>query len=210
MSRRRTSGRRKRRAEATQRERNLPRSWLVLATAAVIVVAIIGAFALSRAGSGGSGSAGTAAGRAIAALDFEITLYRGAEALGGEKLNLSDVLRQGKPVVLNFWAGQCPPCRAEMPGFQSVYDEMEDQFILLGVDIGPYVGLGSREDGKKLVQELNITYPVGTTFDPSTVARYKIRGMPTTVFLNADGEIVETHPGFLDTATLRSKIQTLF
>lgn len=97
----------------------------------------------------------------------------------------------------------------EMPFFQNVYDELGDQFILLGLDIGPFIGLGSNEDGQNLLQELNITYPAGTTFAASTVVAYKIRGMPTTVFLTPKGEIFDTHTGFLDEATLREKVEKL-
>lgn len=176
---------------------------------AVILVAIAVVFAVSRSRVGGAGSSSASAGRRIEALDFEFTMYRGADVLGGDKLKLSGLFGQGKPVVLNFWAGQCPPCRAEMPGIQNVYDEMGDQFTLVGVDIGPFVGLGSRDDGRSLIDELDITYPTATTFDSSVVPRYKIRGMPTTVFFSADGEIVDTHPGFLDSGTLRSKLQEL-
>lgn len=174
-----------------------------------MLVAVVAVVAVTQFGSGTDGSSGAEASRNIEAMDFQFTVYRGAEELGGEKLNLSDLFDEGKPVVLNFWAGQCPPCRAEMPGIQTVYDEMGDQFTLVGVDIGPFVGLGSRDDGRHLVDELEITYPTATTFDSSVVPRYKIRGMPTTIFFSADGEIVDTHPGFLDSGTLRSKLQTL-
>jgi thiol-disulfide isomerase/thioredoxin len=145
----------------------------------------------------------------IAAPDFRLSLYQGAEVLGAEELEFSSLFDQGKPVVLNFWAGLCPPCRAEMPGFQRVYDELGDQFILLGLDIGPFIGLGSREDGQRLLEELGITYPAGTTFEEVTVAKYNVRGMPTTVFLTASGEIYDTTIGLIDEQTLRSKVESL-
>ena len=60
--------------------------------------------------------------------DFAFTLYQGQEELGAESLNFSDL--QGKPVVLNFWAGLCPPCRAEMPEFQEFYEDYNDRVVL--------------------------------------------------------------------------------
>ena len=56
--------------------------------------------------------------------DFSFTLYRGESKLGAETLRLSEL--RGRPVVLNFWAGLCPPCRAEMPDFQRFYEEFDD------------------------------------------------------------------------------------
>ncbi len=184
-------------------------SWLVWGGAAAVVVAILIAIAASESGSGGAGSTGPSADRRLAAPDFPLTLYQGADVLGSEELKFSEVFAQGKPVVLNFWAGLCPPCRAEMPGFQKVYDELGDQFTLLGVDIGPFIGLGSREDGQELLKELNVTYPAGTTLEESTVAQYKVRGMPTTLFLTSSGEIFDTHTGLLDERTFRNKVQDL-
>ena len=46
---------------------------------------------------------------------FEITVYQGADVLGGQSVRFSEVFAQGKPVVLNTWAGPCPICRNEMP-----------------------------------------------------------------------------------------------
>lgn len=180
-------------------------NWALLIVAAAIVIAV----ALSHAGLGRAVSPASSAGGAVAAPDFTLTAYQGADVLGGEEIQFSRVLGQGKPVVLNFWAGLCPPCRAEMPFFQRVYDELGDQFILVGLDIGPFVGLGSREDGQSLLGELGITYPAGTTFEAGTVAAYKVRGMPTTVFLTPDGGILETHTGLLTESALRDKVQAL-
>ena len=98
----------------------------------------------------------------ISAPDFPFTVYQGGGVLGGDELQFSDLF-QGKPVVLNFWAGLCAPCLAEMPEFQRVYDLHKEQFLLLGLDIGPSIDLGSVEEGKSLLQELGITYPTGTS-----------------------------------------------
>jgi len=199
-----------RRPTGVGRVNRIPGSWLKWGGMAVALIAVLVVIAISQSQSDVADTASASVDRRITAPDFSLTLYQGADVLGGEEVRFSEVFSsQGKPVVLNFWAGLCPPCRAEMPFFQNVYDEVGDQFILLGLDIGPYVGLGSNEAGRSLLQELNISYPAGTTFDASTVAAYNIRGMPTTVFLTSDGMIFEVHTGILDEATLREKVEKL-
>jgi thiol-disulfide isomerase/thioredoxin len=64
-------------------------------------------------------------------------------------------------MILNFWAGQCPPCRAEMPQFEAFHDDFKDEIMLLGVDIGIFTGLVSHNDAESLIRELGITYPAG-------------------------------------------------
>ncbi|MGH2453814.1 MAG: TlpA family protein disulfide reductase [bacterium] len=128
--------------------------------------------------------------------DILITLYQGEEVLGAREVALSS-LWERKPVVLNFWAGLCPPCRAEMPDFDRLFAARGDRFILIGVDIGPFIGLGSNEDGRALLQELKVTFPAGTTSDARTVRNYQILGMPTTVFITPQGRIFRKHAGLL-------------
>ncbi|HEX9675344.1 MAG TPA: TlpA disulfide reductase family protein [Anaerolineales bacterium] len=152
---------------------------------------------------------GASSNQPISSPDFSLTLYQGAQELGAEEIEFSSIFSQGKPVVLNFWAGLCPPCRAEMPGFQRVYEELGDRFLLLGLDVGPFTGLGSRADGQALLRELGITYPAGTTFQEGVMVDYKVRGMPTTVFLTANGQVLDTHVGLLDEKTFRSKVENL-
>lgn len=139
--------------------------------------------------------------------DFEISAYTRQDLLGGDKVRFASLFDAGKPVVLNFWAGRCPPCRAEMPGFQNVFNDAGDTFVLMGVDVGPFTGLGSREDGRALVKELNITYPTGTTFDGSVLQDVRVQGMPTTVLFTPDGHIFRKWTGFLSAGELRSTLR---
>ncbi len=130
--------------------------------------------------------------------DIALSMYQGLTEGGGEKIALSDLWeKRRQPVVLNFWAGLCPPCRAEMPDFQRLYERPDRKFALIGVDIGPFIGLGSRDDARALLRELAVTYPAGTTFDIGTVRNYEILGMPTTVFITTEGQIWRKHAGLL-------------
>ena len=135
------------------------------------------------------------------------TLFQGEGLPAGEELQIRDL--EGKPVVLNFWAGLCPPCRAEMPDLQAFYDENKEDATLLGVDIGQFMGLGSQSDAETLLRELNITYPAGFTNDADVIRNYKVLGMPTTVFINADGSIFERWTGVLDREVLEEKVQMM-
>ncbi len=127
--------------------------------------------------------------------DFPFTLYQGEGELGAESLDFSHL--QGKPVVLNFWAGLCPPCRAEMPDLQRFYEETQDDVTLVGIDVGRFNGLGNQRDAQNLLSELRITYPAGFTRDGSVMRRYEVLSMPTTVFVDSKGEIFETWSGLI-------------
>ncbi len=155
-----------------------------LALAGLVVAVILGV--------GGGGSA--------QADDFSFTLYQGVGELGSKDLELSQL--QGEPVVLNFWAGLCPPCRAEMPEFQVFYEEFKDRITLVGIDIGPFMRLGSHNDAEDLLRELGVTYPAGFTNNGGVPRKYNITGMPTTVFIKPNGEIFEKRTGALDRNSL--------
>ncbi len=169
---------------------------LITITAAVLILAAVIGYAVLRPRSKVSGPAPN--GQLRLAPDVQIVMYQGASDVGGSTVALSSIWETTKrPVVLNFWAGLCPPCRAEMPDFQRLYERPDRKFALIGVDIGPFIGLGSRDDARALLGELGVTYPAGTTFDIRTVRNYEILGMPTTVFITADGRIWRKHAGLL-------------
>ena len=132
----------------------------------------------------------------IAVKDFKIGLYQGQEQLGSAEISLSDL--QGKPVVLNYWAGLCPPCWEEMPEFQEFNDEYEGKVTLIGVDLGQYLGLGSRENAQELLTELGVTYPAGFTDDGAVVEAHRVSGLPTTIFVTAEGDLHKKWDGVIN------------
>ena len=136
--------------------------------------------------------------------DFDITLFQGQETVGGEQVSMSQLLGT-QPIVLNFWAGLCPPCRAEMPDLQEFYDEFSDSVLLLGVDLGQFIGLGSPEDAQELLDELRVTYPAGSTNDAGVIPDYRVLGMPTTVFIDGNGKIFNKWTGALNLDVLREQ-----
>jgi thiol-disulfide isomerase/thioredoxin len=134
--------------------------------------------------------------------DFEFQVYQGADVLGGSSLRLSDVAGVGTPVVLNFWAGDCPPCRFEMPDLQRSHERHQGDVLFLGMDVGVYTGLGSPRSAMALMDELDVTYPVGSPPDRRAVDGYSVRAMPTTVFLEADGGVFERWEGAINESQL--------
>ena len=124
-------------------------------------------------------------------------------------VQFSDLLGQGKPVVLNFWAGLCPPCRVEMPDLQAIHEEFGDEILLVGVDVGTFTGLGNEQDGRALLQEVGVTYPAGTTANADVMRAYQVIGMPTTVFLTPNGEIHQKWTGLLTQKKMEELVQDL-
>ena len=137
-----------------------------------------------------------------AAPDFPFKLFQGEETLGASELNLSDVT--GRPVVLNFWARFCGPCWSEMPELQEFYEDQGDRLQLLGIDVGQFTGLGSPKDAGKLLDALGVTYPAGYTDDAEVVSKFRIRAMPTTVFIDAQGVVFHSWTGAIDRRQLDS------
>ncbi len=175
--------------------------WVTVATVLAVLLAACSSAADSGVSSGGSpASSGSSPAGEKLAQDLSFTLYQGADVLGEGNLTVSSL--QGKPLVLNFWAGLCPPCRAEMPDLQEFYDENKDRVNLLGIDVGQFTGLGNQEAAKALLEELNVTYPAGFTSDGGVMRDYKILGMPTTVFIDSKGETFRHWGGVLNNDVL--------
>jgi thiol-disulfide isomerase/thioredoxin len=189
-------------ADARERKR---RKRIALLSAALIATLLLAACSNAVAADQPS----SAPGESALPFDFEIAAYQGTDVLGAERQNLSDVLAQGKPIVLNFWAGLCPPCRLEMPDLQAVNDAFGDRIVLFGLDVGPFTALGSNEEGQALLQELGITYPAGTTSDAAVVREYQITGMPSTYFIAPNGEVVRKWTGLLTEAKLTELVEEL-
>ena len=136
--------------------------------------------------------------------DFPIVMFQGQDVVGGQEINFRDLVGK-RPIVLNFWAGLCPPCRAEMPDLQAFSEKFQGQVLVLGVDLGQIFGLGNQEDAQDLLDELGVTYPSGYLKGRSVIEDYKIFGIPATVFIDAQGEIFNTWSGALNGEVLEEK-----
>lgn len=104
--------------------------------------------------------------------------------LSGRTVRLSDF--RGRKVVLNFWASWCPPCKEEMPDFETVYREQRDKLIFLGVNMQEPVDAVQRF----LRGEVQVTYPIVLDSDGSVTRGYNVRVYPTTYFLDEQGRFM--------------------
>ena len=105
--------------------------------------------------------------------------------LNGQSVTLSEL--RGKPVLLNFWATWCPPCRAEMPYLQEIYEEWTGMgLVLLTINVGE-----SSTRVKDFLETYNLSLPVLLDTNRSVANKYNITGIPTTFFIDKDGIIQE-------------------
>ena len=122
---------------------------------------------------------------------------------GGSRVALDDL--RGQPVVLNFWASWCVPCRREMPLLASAHRRVGDDVVFVGVN-----HQDSRSAALDLVAETGVAYTSGFDPDGGVARSYGLFGLPTTVFISPQGQIVEQHTGELSMDQLRGALARLF
>lgn len=145
--------------------------------------------------SAGSGDKSSGTQEKVLAPDFTV------ENEQGETVRLSDY--KGVPVVLNFWASWCPPCKAEMPHFDLVSGEyQQDEVVFLMVDMVGGNG-ETKEVGMNYVKSQGFGFTVLYDTAQNASNTYGISSLPTTFFINADGYIESGVTGTIDEATLR-------
>ena len=124
----------------------------------------------------------------------------------GNEINLSDFF--GKPIIVNFWASWCGPCKMEMPDFDEAYQTYGNDISFLMVNMTD----GSRETVEKassFITESGYTFPVYYDTDYSAAITYSVSSLPTSYFLNADGELVTYARGAINAATLEKGIDMI-
>jgi Thiol-disulfide isomerase and thioredoxins len=136
----------------------------------------------------------------IEAPDFNI------EDVDGNLVKLSDF--RGKPVVVNFWASWCPPCKEEMPHFEKLHVEMGEEIQFIMVDLVD----GMREtieNGKAHIEENGYTFPVYFDVNNEVSIPYGLSSIPMSVFIDSDGYVVAVARGMLDEETLLKGIEMI-
>ena len=118
----------------------------------------------------------------------------------GEEVPLASV--RGTPTVVNFFSSTCVPCITEMPAFEAVHQAVSgDEVAFLGLAVADRT-----DDALALVDRTGVTYPTAEDKDASVITALGGIGLPTTVFLDADGEVVYRKTGELSAEELRAAL----
>lgn len=134
------------------------------------------------------------------ATDFVVT------DMGGNAVKLSDYF--GKPIIINFWATWCGPCKSELPAFDDAYKEYGEDITFLMVNLTD--GRRDTVDSvKEFVSENEYSFPVyfDTEFDGSNA--YKVSSIPLTVIIDKNGNLYGSHLGAMSESTLGEYINDL-
>jgi thiol-disulfide isomerase/thioredoxin len=113
--------------------------------------------------------------------------------------------KKGKPIVLNFWASWCPPCKAEMPDFEEAYKKYGDEveFMMVNLTDGYQETL---QKAKEHVSSNGYTFPVYFDTESSGAYAYNISSVPATYIIDAEGNIVAHAIGMMTAADLETAI----
>lgn len=132
--------------------------------------------------------------------DFTLT------TLDGREVSLSDF--EGQPVIINFWATWCGPCRVEMPHLQEAYTTHQDEgLVVLGVNL-------TQRDSVNAVpgflDEFGLTFPIVLDKNGNVAEAYNVIGQPASVFVNKDGTVHEVFYGPVNRDFIDQRISELF
>lgn len=165
-----------------------PSYWL-----GVVIVLMIGGYLLAARGA-----------------DQAIPSQPGPEAVGfsgptftGDVIRLADL--RGQPVIVNFWASWCAPCRAEAPALERVWRAYRDQgVVVLGVDIQD-----TEAEARAFLDELRISYPNVRDEGDEIARAYQVTSIPATFFIGRDGRVVSRWVGPISQQQLVARLDEL-
>ena len=189
--------------------RRLPLSAVIVATALALAAAL---GVLSLVDDGDDGGRASAAGDTgegyelspAGELPGSVAEVRLGSLDGGDDRALGELIGT-TPLVVNFFASWCVPCLDEMPAFEDVHQSLGGQVA--------FVGMANRDapdDALATVASTGVTYPTFDDPDASALTYFGGLAMPTTVFIDASGEVVDVNSGALTEAELRTRISDLF
>ena len=122
----------------------------------------------------------------------------------GETVRLAEL--HGQPVWLTFWATWCPPCRTEMPDLQDLYrTSAPDRYRYVAVNLGE-----EARTVQKFLKEIGYTLPTALDETGEVSLRYQVRGLPTHIFIDADGTVQDIYVGVLTSADMQERVRNLW
>ena len=121
----------------------------------------------------------------------------------GNQVKLRDFV--GKPIVLNFWASWCGPCKSEMPEIQKFYEQYGEEihFLLVSVD-------DSADTAKAFIAEEGYTFPVYFDITSMGAYTYGASSIPLTYFINANGDLMAYYRGAMSADILQQGIDMIY
>lgn len=127
--------------------------------------------------------------------------------LKGDTVRLSDL--SGKPVLVNFWASWCTPCRIEMPIMEKKYRAYKDaqNLVILAVDIKDDAGIDAV---RNFLGELSLTFPVLLDSEGIAATAYNVLGLPTSFFIDRRGVIRASRVGAMSESYMDEQLQKIF
>jgi thiol-disulfide isomerase/thioredoxin len=115
-----------------------------------------------------------------------------------------DAFRDGRPALVNFFAEWCVPCVREMPALQDAFEAYGDEVAFLGLSYNE-----SAEDALALIEQTGVTYETGRDPAGDILTAFSAVGMPTTVFIAADGTVTTAHTGEITPDQLTEELEAL-
>lgn len=119
-----------------------------------------------------------------------------------------EVLKSDIPVLVDFWASWCGPCKSEMPDFEKMYKKYDNdiEFMMVNMTDG---GQETKENAKNFIKLEEYKFPVYYDVNMSAGRAYNVMSIPATYFINKDGKIVAYANGAIDESAIKDGIEEI-